>query len=168
MKDFSPLKIGVVVIVALYFFNIVLHPTDWHFIDNINLIFHEAGHPIMMFFGEFLHAAGGTIFQIGIPAFIAFYFWKREEFFSASLILFWVGQNFINASVYAGDAIVQNLPLLGGDSVNHDWTATLSMLGILKYTPLVADILFYIGLLIILAATYFSVKVSFTKANLRG
>lgn len=157
------LKISIVAVVALYFFNIVLHPTDWHFIDNVNLIFHEAGHPLMMFFGRFLNIAGGTIFQIGIPAVISFYFWKREEFFSASLTLFWVGQNFISASVYAGDAIVQNLPLLGGDSVQHDWTAMLSMLGILKYTPLVADIFFYVGVLIILAATYFSVKVALQK-----
>lgn len=113
----------------------------------------------MMFFGTFLHAAGGTIFQIGIPAFIAFYFWKRQEFFSASLVLFWVGQNFINASVYAGDAIVQVLPLLGddGSGSGHDWTKMLSMLGILKYTPIVSGILFYVGLLIMLAALYFSI-----------
>ena len=150
------LKISVAGIIALYFFNIALHPTDWHFIDSVNLIFHEAGHPLMMVFGRFLHTAGGTIFQIGIPALIAFYFWKREELFSASLVLFWLGQSFINVSVYAGDAIVQNLPLLGGDNVNHDWTAMLSMLGILKHTPLVADILFYIGFLITLAAVYFS------------
>lgn len=157
MKTFSILKFCIVAIVAYYFLNIALDPTDWHFIDNINLIFHEAGHPIMMFFGRFLNIAGGTIFQIGIPAVLSFYFLRREDFFSASLVLFWVGQNFISASVYAGDAIVQQLPLLGGDNVGHDWTNMLSMLGILKHTPIVAGILFYIGLAIMLAALYFSI-----------
>lgn len=156
MKKFDIPKLLITIVTALYFFNILLHPTEWHFIDSIDLIFHEAGHPLMMFFGEFLYVAGGTIFQISIPAVVVFYFWRREEMFSASLVLFWVGQNFINASVYAGDAIVQNLPLLGGDNVNHDWTTMLSMLGILKYTPLVADLFFYIGFLITLAAVYFS------------
>lgn len=157
MKTFSILKFCIVAIVAYYFLNTALDPTDWHFIDNINLIFHEAGHPIMMFFGRFLNIAGGTIFQIGIPAVLSFYFLRREDFFSASLVLFWVGQNFISASVYAGDAIVQQLPLLGGDNVGHDWTNMLSMLGILKHTPIVAGILFYIGLAITLAALYFSI-----------
>ncbi len=149
----------IILLVALYFFNIALHPTEWHFIDSVNLIFHEAGHPLLMFFGRFMHAAGGTIFQIGIPALITFYFWKREEFYSASLILFWVGQNFINASVYAGDAIVHVLPLLGddGSGSGHDWTNMLSMLGILKYTPIVSGVLFYVGLLILLTALYFSI-----------
>lgn len=153
------LKISITAIVALYFFNTALHPTDWHFIDSVNLIFHEAGHPLMMFFGRFLHVAGGTIFQIGIPVLISFYFWRREEFFSASLTLFWVGQNFISASVYAGDAIIQVLPLLGddGSGAGHDWTNMLSMLGILKYTPIVASILFYTGFLIMLIALYFSI-----------
>lgn len=143
--------------IALYFFNTALHPNDWHFIDSVNLIFHEAGHPIFMFFGEFFHAAGGTIFQISIPVFITFYFWKKEEFYSASLTLFWLGQNFINISVYARDAIVQELPLLGGDAVQHDWTAMLSMLGILKYTPIIANIFFYLGILIMLTALYYSI-----------
>jgi hypothetical protein len=150
----------IVLLVTLYFFNILLHPTDWHFIDSVNLIFHEAGHPLMMFFGEFFHAAGGTIFQIGIPLCITLYFWKREEFFSASLVLFWVGQNFINVSVYARDAITQSLPLLGGDAVQHDWTGMLTMLGILKYTPAIADILFYCGASTMLIALYFSLHFS--------
>lgn len=157
MKSFSILKFCVVAIVAYYFFNIAPDPTEWHFIDHVNLIFHEAGHPIMMFFGRFLHIAGGTIFQIGIPAALTLYFWKQGQLFSASLLLFWVGQNFINVSIYAGDAIIQQLPLLGGDAAGHDWTNMLTMLGLLKHTPIIAGILFYIGLGCMLVALYFSI-----------
>ncbi len=63
----------------------------------------------------------------------------------------WVGQNLINVSVYAGDAIVMQLPLLGGEGSFHDWHYLLSTLGILSWTPEVAAMLDTLGVLTILA-----------------
>lgn len=157
MKSFSISKLCLAVLMTIYFLSIIFDPATYHFMDYINLIFHEAGHTLMMFFGKFIHVAGGTIFQIIIPAFIVFYFYKRTDYFSASIVLFWLGQSFINISVYSGDAIVQILPLLGGDGENHDWTYLLSSLGILKYTPQVSGFFFFIGIVIILLASYFSI-----------
>lgn len=159
IKKYSVQKIIISSLFFLYFIHIAWRPQGWHFIDAVNLVFHEAGHTCMIFFGDFIHTAGGTLFQIGIPLLITLYFWKRGELFSASLTLFWVGQNFINASVYAGDAIVQVLPLLGddGSGSGHDWTNMLSMLGILKYSSLISTILFYCGLIIVLLAFYLSI-----------
>ena len=33
-------------------------------IDNADLVIHEAGHIFFMFFGKFIHFAGGTLMQI--------------------------------------------------------------------------------------------------------
>jgi hypothetical protein len=135
-------------IATLYFGYYALTSTEWHFIDNANLIIHEAGHVVFMFFGDFLHILGGSLLQVVFPLVFAGYFFFRKDLFSASLVLFWVGQNLINVSVYAGDAIVMQLPLLGGDTVMHDWNTLLSMMGLLKYTPQVSEALYVAGIMV--------------------
>lgn len=62
--------------------------------------------------------------------------------------LLWLGQNFINISVYAADARAQQLPLLGGNKVYHDWHYLLSALGILDFDTGVGYIFFGIAVLI--------------------
>ena len=37
-------------------------------LDGANLIFHEAGHILFLFFGESLQALGGSLIQVAIPA----------------------------------------------------------------------------------------------------
>ncbi|MBC7981949.1 hypothetical protein H7X65_02625 [Candidatus Parcubacteria bacterium] len=150
----------VTAIVASYFFYYACTSTEWHFIDTVNLIFHEAGHTITFFFGQFISIASGSLFQILIPVICCLYFYQQEQKYSAALLLFWVGQNVINVSVYARDAIEMQLPLLGGDGVIHDWNYLLSALGMLKYTPYVADTLYAVGIIIFISALVFSVKFS--------
>ena len=139
--------------------------TQWHFIDNINLIFHEAGHTITYFFGQFISIASGSLFQILIPTVCCLYFVNEEKYYSASLLMFWIGQNFINISVYAKDAIVMQLPLLGGDSVLHDWNYLLSTLGLLNYTNFIANSLYFIGIMIFILALYCSLLHSKEKPH---
>ncbi len=135
----------VAILVSLYFFYYLSSSHEWHFIDNVNLIIHEAGHVVFSVFGRFMNILGGSLLQVVFPSIFVGYFYVHRDFFSASLVLFWVGQNFINVSVYAGDAIVMQLPLLGGDSVLHDWNTLLSMMNILKYTPHISSGLYFIG-----------------------
>ncbi|MBY0376904.1 hypothetical protein K2P96_02940, partial [Patescibacteria group bacterium] len=59
--------------VCAYFWHYVFTDTDWHFIDNANLIFHEAGHVIFSLFGTFIHVLMGSGFQIALPLFITLY-----------------------------------------------------------------------------------------------
>ncbi len=155
-------RLVVAVSASLYFLYYACTYTDWHFIDNVNLIIHEAGHVIFLPFGEFLHILGGSLLQVLFPFVFAFYFYKRREYFSASLVLFWVGQNIINVSVYVSDSIVMQLSLLGGDSVGHDWNNLLSMIGFLKYTDSIGNIFFGIGIFILVCAMCFSITYSFT------
>jgi hypothetical protein len=114
-------------------------------IDNANLIIHEAGHFFFSFFGSFIYAAGGTIMQILFPFFIALYFLRTGYRTGTQIFLFWLGQNLINISVYAADAEVRILPLLGNGQ--HDWYYMLRQLGILNQAELVGW--FFIGMAVL-------------------
>ncbi len=155
-------KIGILAVFTFYFLNIAINPAEWTFLNNVNLLMHEAGHFIFMIFGsEFLTIAAGTIMQIAMPLIFILYFYITKQKFSGALTMFWLGQNFINISVYAGDAVRQVLPLLGGrGSEGHDWYNMLSILGLLSYTDRIAATIYYIGTLIIFAAMVFGVLAS--------
>lgn len=132
---------------SLYSIHYLLTPSSWHFIDYVNLIFHEAGHAIFMLCGQFISIAMGSGLQILIPLSIALYFYTTTQKLSAAICLMWTGFNFINVSIYAADAITMNLPLLGGDSVIHDWNYLLSTLSLLEATPHIAGIFYTLGFL---------------------
>ncbi len=163
IKSLNIFKVFLVVIITLYMLYYLTSLNEWHFIDNINLIFHEAGHVIFMFFGEYIHIIGGTLMQILVPIVLSYYFYYNKDHFSASLLLFWVGQNFINISIYAGDAVAMELPLLGGDNVGHDWNNLLSSLNLLNYTDQVAASLYFMGIIIMVFAIVFSIRSSVKK-----
>ncbi len=155
-QKFNYWKIGVLAVFSIYFLNIVFHPAEWNFLNNVNLLTHEAGHFIFMIFGNrFLVIAGGTITQIAMPLAFAFYFYLTRQNFSGALTMFWLGQNFINVSVYAGDAVARVLPLLGGDIDGHDWYNMLGMLELLPRTDFIAAVIRNIGIIIIFAAIFF-------------
>lgn len=134
---------------SAYFFNYIATAQEWHFIDSVNLIFHEAGHTIFFFLGQFIHIAMGSGLQALLPLLISIYFIYTEQRFAAAVCLMWVGQNLINVSIYARDSIAMQLPLLGGDSVIHDWNYLLTSLGILNRTPEVATTLYVLGIVVI-------------------
>ncbi len=145
------------IITCSYFWNCARTYTQWHFIDNVNLIFHEAGHTIFMFFGEFITVLAGSAFQVIIPLSIAIYFFFRNEKVQSMICMLWVGQSLLNVSVYAGDATNMQLELLGGDSSNHDWNYLLSKLDLLEHTKTVAYMIYQVGFLTIFIATIFAI-----------
>ncbi len=159
------LRMTAVFFVCTYFWSYAHTYTEWHALDSVNLIFHEAGHTIFYFFGTFVHILAGSGFQITIPALIALYFFYTRQKISSSLCLLWVGQNFLNVSVYAGDAVKMQLDLLGGDSVTHDWHYLLSTLGWLQYTDTVASTLYALGIVCILLGTVFSLYCASQNEN---
>lgn len=124
-----------------YFFNAAWYPHDFHLIDTVNLIMHEAGHVIFMLFGQFLYVAGGSLFQLIVPGFCVVYFALRSEYLSFSVMILWLGESLNNVSVYAGDALLRQLPLLGDDPESHDWFYLLDVTGLLKYTDTISGIL---------------------------
>jgi hypothetical protein len=141
---------------------------NWNFIDSFDLLIHEAGHWIFLFFGEFMHILGGSLNQVLIPTIFAGYFFFRRQYYSASVVLFWVAQNILYVAVYMGDSIVQQLPLLGGDNVIHDWNWILSAMGLLRYTDVLSRITYDCGMALTFAAAALCFWFSFEKEKKAG
>ncbi len=151
-------KLAVAVIATLYFFWCAFDPYQWHFIDGVNLVIHEAGHVVFSPLGEFMMIAGGSLFQLIIPAgFWAYFLYQRQQY-SAALVLFWVGESILNVSVYAADAQALQLPLLGGGDSMHDWNYLLTSLNLLQSTAVVAIVLRGLGTSVILLAALRSIR----------
>jgi hypothetical protein len=150
---------------AAYGIICALNPSDFHFLDRVNLIAHEAGHLLFGWFGEFIMVLGGTIGQLFVPAAFTGYFYLRREFFSAAVTLFWTGQNFFNISVYAKDAQAMDLSLVsigGGDAI-HDWHYILTKMRLLRWDQAVGNTLYSIGVVVVVAAVILGFYCSFQK-----
>lgn len=146
------LKILPPILIFLYCLYYISSIESWHFIDNVNLIIHEAGHVVFMPFGYLIYVAGGTIFQILIPIVFIGYFFLQQKGYSASLLLFWLAVNLFNISLYSGDALTQKLPLITGDAADHDWNQMLAMLGWLRHTALISHTFLFAGIIVALIA----------------
>ena len=155
------LKLVSALLLSFYFIsyaNNYMAQEKWNIIDSFNLLIHEAGHSIFMFFGEFVHVVSGSLFQILVPlVFLGYFAYYRKEYYSASILLFWVGQNIINVARYMGDAIKLELPLLGGDGVIHDWNYILSSLNILHMTDSLSLMVYNFGFMVIIIGAVLSV-----------
>ena len=152
----DPLKTAVALVCAAYFLWAALYPEEWRLIDNFNLVMHEAGHLLFIPLGEFMTIAGGSLFQVVVPAVFAAYFLYHKKHFSSALLFFMVGESLLNVSVYAGDAFEMQLPLLGGDDSIHDWNWMLDRLGLLGSTREIAGAIRLAGTLAILTAAVWS------------
>jgi hypothetical protein len=126
---------------------LILNRGTYMWIDNADLVIHEAGHFFFIMFGRFISTMGGTLMQIIIPLLIYSYFHRQGYRTGMQISLLWLGQNFINISVYAADARAQKLPLLGGNKVYHDWNYMLGETGLLNYDAEVGY--FFVGLAVI-------------------
>jgi hypothetical protein len=105
----------------------------WWFIQNVNLIFHEAGHVIFMFFGQFITTLGGSLLEILIPFSIVLYFTYTKQYFSASFSSWWLSTALLSVSIYAKDAKERTLPLITNDINTHDWYNLLNQMNLLNY-----------------------------------
>ncbi|MDD5209325.1 MAG: zinc ribbon domain-containing protein [Elusimicrobiales bacterium] len=121
-------------------------------LDYVNLPFHEAGHVFLGFFGRFIMFLGGTVFQLLIPAVCLVHLRRRGANLGWQLCLFWLGQNLLGISIYAGDAVTQALPLVGGGE--HDWNYLLTAAGLIEHAAGVARVIFLGGSAIIFYSLY--------------
>ncbi len=112
---------------------------DYHFLDGVNLLFHEGGHIFLAFFGETLQFMGGTLAQLFFPIACAFHFLQARQFFESWLMGIWFAESLMNTARYLGDAQAQALPLVGGHI--HDWNWLLSRWGVLDHCEGIASVL---------------------------
>lgn len=139
--------------IALFFYGLydLSHLGRGTLLDAVDLPIHETGHLVFGPFGEFIGFAGGTLFQLIMPAAFVAYFVRRKDGHSASVALWWVAQNCGNIAVYAADARSQLLPLVGGGE--HDWAYLLSAMGMLQRDQQVAGAIRVLGWLLLIGST---------------
>ena len=148
-------------ILTIYFLWIAYNPLAGSFMDLVDLPIHETGHFVFAPFGEFMGFAGGSLLQIIMPAaFVGYFVWK-QSYYSAAIVLFWVGQSILNVFVYAQDAVTMLLPLVGGGI--HDWNWMLSRLGWLDYTKSIAGMIRLVGTFTIFIAAILSIYFAFNS-----
>ena len=149
-------KLIFAVLMSVYFLSIAYAPLNGSFLDLVDLPIHEFGHLLFRPFGEFLMIAGGSVFQIIMPAvFVGYFVWNRK-YYSAAIVLLWVGQSILNVFVYAADAVVMQLVLTSGftgsEGSFHDWNYLLTATGLINSTKTVAGLIRFLGTLTIIAA----------------
>lgn len=147
-------------------------PPDYRLLDHVDLVFHEAGHMIFSFLGDFIHILGGTLGQLFFPvAFVIFFFVKRQPY-SASLTLFWVAQSLFNVAVYARDAKDRELPILGNNPDCHDWYQMLSELNLIENARGVGGFIFGAGVVALVVgvvlAIFFTLRDAQNKEPEKG
>ena len=161
-------KLIFAVLLTIYFLWIAYAPMQGSFLDLVDLPIHETGHLAFRPLGEFMMIAGGSLFQVIFPAVFVGYFIWYQKYYSAAIVLFWVGQSIINVWVYAADAVVMQLVLTSGftgtEGSFHDWNYLLTQTGLIGSTKTVASIIRLAGTLVIMAAGICSIYYSFFPA----
>jgi hypothetical protein len=141
---------------AAYGLSLPRGETTFSLLDNVNLPIHETGHLVFAAFGEQVTAFGGTLFQLIVPLAFATSFLVRGDRHAASVMLWWVGQNCIYIGHYMADAVVQELPLVGGGE--HDWGFLFGEWNVLAYSERIGHDTRLAGGAIMLAATLWGIR----------
>ena len=118
--------------------------------DHVNLPIHEAGHLFFTPLGQRIHFWGGTLFQLLIPLALMVSFLSKRERAGFAFYLFWLGENFLNISIYMDDARDLSLPLVGGGV--HDWNYLFSPMGLLHKDKAIAGVVRIVRSMIMISA----------------
>ena len=113
------------------------HCAQLTLLDNVHLPIHEGGHLFFSYFGETLQLWGGTIFQLLVPALLAWYFAAQRQLPGTSFCAFGFFHSLAGVATYMSDAIARGLPLVTvgavADESDHDWYNIFTQLGILPH-----------------------------------
>ena len=135
---------------------------EYHFIDGVNLAFHEAGHLFFSFMGQTLHVLGGTIGQLFFPAACCAHFLGRRQSLEAALCCIWFAESLMYTACYLADAQAQALPLVGGHI--HDWNWLLSRAGLLSHCETIGAILHAVASTVAVVALGWAVRQAFWQS----
>jgi hypothetical protein len=119
-------------------------------LDHANLLFHEAGHPVVGLFSRRLETYGGTLGQLAFPVVLAVAFWRQGQALSFAASVIWFFENWLNIARYMADARALELPLLGGG--DHDWNTIFSRWHVLAHDLQIAATVKTIGWIGMVAA----------------
>lgn len=161
-------KVGVLWVLAVGALGIAAGRLNAWLLDNVNLVFHEAGHVIFALGGEFIGILGGSLMQVLIPVVCGVALLQRGDPFGVALCGLWTGQSMVNVAIYAGDARQLALPLLGGEYVIHDWNYLLGKLGLLEWDRFLAGMITLMAVLTILASALLGTLALFSDQESRN
>ena len=125
---------------------------------NVNLAFHEAGHLLFLFLGNFMTVLGGSLMQLIVPAVVMMAFvLKHENAFGGAVALWWLGQSTMDLAPYVYDARSGQLLLVGGFIGQerpgaHDWTNLLGRLGMLDDAHALGTLTNFVGMAVMVLA----------------
>lgn len=126
---------------------------EYHFIDHVNLAFHEAGHLIFTPFGKTGHFLGGTIGQLFFPVAIAVHFWRQGKAFEADVGGVWFAESLMYAAHYMSDARDMRMPLVGGGV--HDWNFLFTKWGVLYRAEAIGTFFHVLAAVLLMGALLF-------------
>ena len=132
--------------IGLGLFLLLLFRSEGGFVfllDHANLLFHEAGHPLIGFFSERLVPYGGTLGQLAFPLVLIISFYRQGNSIGLAATGIWFFENSFNIARYMADARALELPLVGGG--DHDWNTILSRWGVLAYDTRIATLVTVAG-----------------------
>lgn len=152
-------------VLAYFGYILIITKANFIFLDNLELLLHEAGHFIFSAFGDFLSILGGTIGQIVLPIIFIIYFFYYAQYYSGSIMLFWLGQDFINVSYYIKDARAMKLELIGD---THDWNYLLGKFNLLEKDIIIGQYVFIAGAILIVVALLFGLYALIKDYKLRN
>ena len=139
--------------------------------DWFDLGVHEAGHLLAFPLPDIAMFMAGSFAQIAFPLAMAWYFGiRRGDRAAGGFCLVWAGTSAWDVSVYAADAVTQQLPLVGGGQ--HDWAYILGHFDALHRTADVArgieagGMLLAIAGLVVLALQLFPLRVPKVEPHL--
>ena len=126
-------------------------------VDMANLVFHEAGHILLLPLGSFMTSLGGSLMQVLVPLVcMATFILKTRDLYAAAVALWWAGENLVDMAPYIADARALQLVLLGGHTgaevEGHDWEAILGALGWLPYDVALGRACHRAGMLVMVGA----------------
>jgi hypothetical protein len=131
-------------IIALLFLVEVTSEEGWvPVLDSLNLVFHEAGHPLFGIFGETIGFMGGTLMQLIVPLLVLGACWYKRQSVAIGVSGVWFFQNFLNIARYMADARTQILPLVGGGE--HDWATLFGQWDLLSKDTTIAGVVSMLG-----------------------
>lgn len=137
---FAPVSRGAVIGWGIAFATFLAYASmnrgEFLFIDNANLMFHEAGHMVFGWAGYYTQILGGTIGQLLAPLACMLVFMRRGETVGVAATAFWGFENLLYVAAYMADARRSAMPLVGSDE--SDWTILFTHWGVIHHDLAIA------------------------------
>lgn len=135
--------IGWLIFFALFMLQIATDDDGFPVTHLVNLVVHEAGHPLFHAFGYTMGILGGTLLEILVPLALAGYFFTQRHAAGVTFCLFWMFHTSSGIATYMADARTISLPLVG--SGDHDWEILFTQWNVLHLDTKIASAVRTIG-----------------------